>query len=223
MATQNISVPAQHFTGVASTCENNEPIRSSNWQRLLIDAVSKPGKISQAYTAFHSYSIGNALEALWQCTVRGIEAGPINTFVGWKQLGRHVRRGEKGIVILAPMVGKKRADAEEMDEDATTRLFGFRAAHVFDLSQTDGEPMPELTTITGDPKDYTERLERFVMDRNIALDYDAGIAPAKGLSSGGKITLLPDLPPAEHFAVLVHETAHELLHRSDRRTKTTKT
>jgi Zn-dependent peptidase ImmA (M78 family) len=43
------------------------------------------------------------------------------------------------------------------------------------------------------------------------------------MSSGGKITLLPDLPPAELFAVLAHETAHELLHRGDRRTQTTHT
>jgi hypothetical protein len=48
-------------------------------------------------------------------------------------------------------------------------------------------------------------------------------APAKGLSSGGKITLLPDLSAAERFATLVHETAHELLHRDDRRTQTTRT
>ena len=58
---------------------------------------------------------------------------------------------------------------------------------------------------------------------NIALEYDIGIAPAKGLSSGGKITILPGLPPAEHFATLVHEIAHELLHRGDRRNHTTRT
>ncbi len=58
---------------------------------------------------------------------------------------------------------------------------------------------------------------------SIALEYDPRIAPAKGLSSGGKITLLPDLAPAEHFAVLGHEVAHELLHRGDRRKETTHT
>ena len=59
---------------------------------------------------------------------------------------RHcVRKGEKGIVILAPMVGRKgRADDEDLAEDAQTRVFGFRAAHVFDISQTDGEPLPEF-------------------------------------------------------------------------------
>lgn len=57
--------------------------------------------------------------------------------------------------------------------------------------------------------------------QNIALEYDAAIAPAKGMSSGGKITLLPDLSPAETVATLAHEIGHELLHRGDRRSQTT--
>ena len=84
------------------------------------------------------------------------------------------------------------------------------------MTQTDGEPLPEFATIKGDPKDCAERLECFVASRGIALEYDSAIAPAKGLSSGGKITLLPDLSAADYFATLVHETAHELLHRGDR-------
>ena len=75
----------------------------------------------------------------------------------------------------------------------------------------------------GDPQGYTERLKRFVVGRQIALAYDAAIAPAKGMSSGGKITLVPDLASAEHFAVLAHEVAHELLHRDARRKDTTHT
>ena len=59
--------------------------------------------------------------------------------------------------------------------------------------------------------------------RGIELEYSERITPAKGLSSGGKIALLPDLSPAEHLAVLAHEVAHELLHRSERRAKTTPT
>jgi hypothetical protein len=106
---------------------------------------------------------------------------------------------------------------------AVTRVFGFRAAHVFDVTQTDGEPLPEFAAVTGDPRCYTERLKQFVAGRNIALEYDARISPARGMSSGGKITLLPELRPAEHFAVLAHEVAHELLHRGDRRQQTTHT
>jgi hypothetical protein len=77
--------------------------------------------------------------------------------------------------------------------------------------------------VKGDPQGYTERLKQFVDSQRIALEYDSKIAPARGMSSGGKITLLPDLAPAEHFAVLVQEVAHELLHRGDRRKETTHT
>ena len=125
-------------------------------------------------------------------------------------------------MILAPMMGRKKT-GDTLTEDNQTRLFGFRAAHVFDVGQTDGEPLPEFAVVKGDPQDYNKRLTRFVASQNIALEYDARIAPAKGMSSGGKITLLPDLCPAEHFATLIHETAHELLHRGDRRTQTTRT
>ena len=69
-------------------------------------------------------------------------------FHAWLKLRRYVRKGEKGIVILAPMVGRKKTD-DTLTEDAETRLFGFRAAHVFDVSQTDGDPLPEFATIKG--------------------------------------------------------------------------
>jgi antirestriction protein ArdC len=167
---------------------------------------------------FHKYSWGNCLLIYSQRP----EATHVAGFHAWLKLRRYVRKGEKGIVILAPMVGRKKSD-DRLTEDEQTRLFGFRAAHVFDVSQTEGEPLPEFATIKGEPKDYTDRLERFVASRSIALEYDSAITPAKGTSSGGKITLLPDLSAAEHFATLAHETAHELLHRGDRRSQTTRT
>jgi antirestriction protein ArdC len=165
---------------------------------------------------FHKYSWGNCLLIYGQRP----DATHVAGFQGWLKMRRYVRKGEKGIVILAPMVGRKKSD-DELTEDAQTRVFGFRAAHVFDVSQTDGEPLPDFATVNGDPQGYGDRLKQFVITQNIALEYDARITPAKGMSSGGKITLLPELSPAEHFAVLVHETAHELLHRGDRRKETT--
>ncbi len=167
---------------------------------------------------FHKYSWGNCLLIYCQRP----EATRVAGFHAWLKLSRFVRKGEKGIVILAPMVGRKRSD-DVLTEDEQTRPFGFRAAHVFDVSQTDGDPLPEFAAVKGDPQEHTGRLTRFVAGQNIALEYDAKIAPAKGMSSGGKITLLPDLSPAQHFAVLIHEVAHELLHRGDRRTQTTRT
>lgn len=75
----------------------------------------------------------------------------------------------------------------------------------------------------GDPQGYLTRLVQFVASQNIALEYDSAIAPARGMSSGGTITLLPDLSPAEHLATLAHECAHEMLHRGERRKETTHT
>jgi hypothetical protein len=63
---------------------------------------------------------------------------------------------------------------------------------------------------------------KFVESRGIALDYSETIAPAKGLSHGGKITLLCGMQPAEEFSTLAHEIGHEMLHRGERRTLTTK-
>jgi antirestriction protein ArdC len=167
---------------------------------------------------FHKYSWGNCLMIYSQRP----DATHVAGFHAWLRMRRCVRKGEKGIVILAPMVGRNKS-GDEISEDAQTRLFGFRAAHVFDVSQTDGDPLPEFATVYGDPRGYTERLTQFVCNQGIALEYDSKIAPARGMSSGGKITLLPDLTPAETFAVLVHEAAHELLHRGDRRKETTHT
>jgi len=169
---------------------------------------------------FRRYSWGNILLIYSQRP----EATHVGGYHFWLTLGRHVRKGEKGIVILAPMVGRKRdADDEQMEENEKTRVFGFKACHIWDVTQTDGTDLPQFATVTGDPQDYLKRLIEFVGGQNIALEYDARIAPAKGMSSGGKITLLPDLSPAEHLAVLAHEVAHEILHRGDRRTKTTHT
>ena len=69
---------------------------------------------------------------------------------------------------------------------------------------------------------YRERLVQFVASQGIELNYSEKIAPAKGLSHGGKITLLLGMLPAEEFSTLVHEVGHEMLHRGDRRTLTTK-
>ena len=82
--------------------------------------------------------------------------------------------------------------------------------------------MPENGSANGDPRGYRDRLTNFVASQGIALEYSEEIAPARGTSSGGKITLLPGQSPAEEFATLTHEVAHEMMHRDDRRSSTTK-
>ncbi len=197
---------------------------SENALTRLMDALEHgQSEVLKVYLAvmsrFHKYSWGNILLIYTQRP----DATHVAGFHSWLKLQRHVRKGEKGIVILAPMVGRKKPDASEVAEDERTQLFGFRAAHVFDVAQTEGEDLPEFARVTGDPQDTTDRLKSFVASKQITLEYDERIRPAHGMSSGGKITLLPDLSAAEEFSVLAHETAHELLHRGERRKEISKT
>jgi hypothetical protein len=148
-------------------------------------------------------------------------------FWTWKNLGRSVKAGQKGIRILAPIVGVRRKKDAEANKDITQQnervLLGFRNAYVFDVSQTDGVELSVLHEVTGDPGENIDRLAAFVKSKGIQLVYNANIAPALGMSYGGRIAILPGQSKAGTFATLVHETAHELLHRSERRTVTTKT
>ena len=79
-----------------------------------------------------------------------------------------------------------------------------------------------MTEVNGDVSGYRERLFKFVECQSVEISFSERIAPAKGLSHGGKITLLSGMRPAEEFSTLVHEIAHEMLHRGERRTMTTK-
>ena len=70
---------------------------------LLQSAVTEPGIISAAYSQFHTYSMGNQLLAWVQCLQREIPPGPIATFPRWKELGRHVKKGEKALMLCMPV------------------------------------------------------------------------------------------------------------------------
>jgi antirestriction protein ArdC len=145
----------------------------------------------------------------------------------WNQLGRRVKRGEKGIQILAPMIGvrrRKNADADEETANPNTPvLVGFRAVYVFDVTQTEGAELPSVLGVQGEVGEFRDRLVDFVNVQGIALEFNERIAPAMGVSYGGKIVLLPGQTKAEEFSTLVHELAHEMLHKADRRTVTTQT
>jgi N-terminal domain of anti-restriction factor ArdC len=179
-----------------------------------------------AMARFHSYSFGNILQIARQRPTATRVAG-IRT---WNEMGRFVRKGERGIQILAPMMGyrrKKSYDGEPEQESVTKPqpvLIGFRAVYVFDVVQTEGADLPEFEhSIAGEVGEHRDRLIDFLAQQNIALEFNEKIAPALGVSYGGKIALLPGQSKAEEFVSLVHETAHELLHKAERRTMTTQT
>jgi Phage integrase family/N-terminal domain of anti-restriction factor ArdC len=121
-------------------------------------------------------------------------------FNTWNKLGRFVKKGEKGILILAPIVRHKAQDEPEDSTAPASSIVGFRSAYVFDIAQTDGEDLPSIGTVQGDPSTYRERLFAFAQARGISVEYSPEIAPARGTSSGGCIRLLPGQMPAEEFS-----------------------
>ena len=109
---------------------------------LLESAVNDPGILSTAYRAFHDFSLGNMLLGYSQCLARGIQPGPMATFQRWHELGRHVRRGEKALVLCRPVTVKRAATSEDDADEAVFTRFVY-TPRWFVLSQTDGEPVPE--------------------------------------------------------------------------------
>lgn len=162
---------------------------------------------------FHAYSVRNILLILSQKP----DATRVAGFHTWRSLGRHVKKGEKGIAILAPMLLRRAGhdrEAGDGDEDPE-RILRFRVVHVFDVSQTEGEPLPEPARASGDPAGYLDRLETFVVESGITLEYANDLGRAEGLSRGGTIRIRQGLKPADRFSVLAHELAHEILHHGE--------
>lgn len=174
---------------------------------------------------FHQYSFGNCMLIARQRP----DATHVAGFHRWKQFSRHVKKDEKGILILAPIVRRKKAkdgEVDDADEEANEKpspaVCGFRGVYVFDVTQTEGAELPEFSRINGDPGDKLQKLEAVVQSHGIELVYEQHLGGADGRSEGGRIVLRAGLPPAEQFTVLAHELGHELLHRSERRKETTR-
>ena len=133
-----------------------------------------------AMSRFHNYSFGNVLEIARQMPTPPALPG----FWTWKKLGRSVKKGEKGIRILAPIVGVKRKKDEEAEKDITTQntraLVGFRTAYVFDVSQTNGVDLPEMREISGDPGENIDRLAAFLKSQGIQLVFTEKHCPRLG-------------------------------------------
>jgi antirestriction protein ArdC len=164
-------------------------------------------KYLAALARFHRYSLHNVMLIASQRP----DATRVAGFHTWKQLGRFVKKGAKGIVILAPVVVHKDSAQDQKDETNESMAIRFRAAYVFEMADTDGKSIPQLGNTEGAPSDRTERLKEFVASRGIQLEYSDTIYPARGQCAPGKIVILPGQAAAEEFATLVHEAAHALL------------
>ncbi len=193
--------------------ELNEALAAGKSDRLQ--------KYLDVMARFPRYSFNNCILVALQFP----EARIVQGFRAWKKLGRTVKKGEKGIGIIAPMIGRKKDDdGGKSDASNEKAVFGFKVVHVFDVSQTEGDELPEFAEAKGDPGDNIEAVESLIRSHGIELIYEVIPGGAEGLSKKGAIVVAPDLEPAAHLGVLVHELSHELMHQpSERRNETTKT
>lgn len=152
-----------------------------------------------AMSRFHNYSFGNVLEIARQMPTATRVAG----FWTWKNLGRSVKAGQKGIRILAPIVGVRRKKEEEAQKDITRQnervLLGFRNAYVFDVSQTDGVDLPEMREISGDPGENLERLAAFVRGRGIQFPITRTSLPRLASATADALRSYPDSRRPRNF------------------------
>jgi hypothetical protein len=181
----------------------NPQDQTTSFASLLQAAIREPGKIHEAYFAFHGYSIGNQLLALIQCAERGISPGPIASFNKWKERGRNVQKGQKALALWMPITVKRTIDQEssESEQVAFTRFILKR--NWFVLAQTLGQ-------------DYTpEALPNW--DRAAALQalgieeipFDHVDGNVWGFARGKQIAVSQLSPMPER--TLLHEIAHVVL------------
>jgi antirestriction protein ArdC len=174
-----------------------------NFSELLQQAVNEPGTISSAYSNFHNYSFGNMLLAYGQCLQRGIVPGPLATFPRWKELGRHVLKGEKALTLCQPVTVKRTTEHDDgtKDTDAYTR-FVYKP-HWFVLAQTEGPSLPEPVAPAWDK----DRALAALKVQPIAFDLLNGNVMGFARERSIAISPLNPLPLKTTF----HELAHILL------------
>jgi hypothetical protein len=183
-----------------------------------IDAVRKSETFLRwlnAMALFPTYSHNNQILIFMQRP----DARRVAGFKTWKRLGRHVKKGAKGIAILAPCVYRKKGEAENEDSTTVKKLFGFKVAWLFAEQDTDGAAIPELVySATEGGDELLSRLEWTTDELGIELEYkDIAEPGVQGYSCGGRIVVRATLSPTETAAVLVHELIHEDLHHGKNR------
>jgi antirestriction protein ArdC len=164
-----------------------------------------------ACAKFHHYSLFN----VWLIIMTKPNASAVAGFRKWQSLNRYVRKGEHGIPILAPLLAKKKDDATAQKE-----VVGFKVVYVFDVSQTEGEPLPRPPDWKSPEKnkELTERLIQYANSLGISVIEKELHGEVQGVSKGGEI----ELSINAGTATLIHEIAHELMHQTDGASYSTK-
>lgn len=182
------------------------------FRHLLEEAVTKPGTLMRAYSLFWNYSLGNQILALIQANRRGIPLGPIASFNRWKELGRHVKRGEKAIELCMPVTCKRTvkedtANDNQGETEITFKRFVFRR-NWFMLGQTDGA---EYTIPAIPAWDRARALASLDVQE---IPFEVLNGNCQGYAKGRQIAINPlaQMPAKTTF----HELAHiELGHTSE--------
>ena len=175
--------------------ETDQARKSEEMQKYL-DFVAK----------FHQYSPTNIMLIL----LSKPDATHVMGFNSWKRLNRFVKRGERGIPIFAPMIHKEDPD----DDNSPKLLLGFRVVYVFDVSQTDGKPVPSqpIWKSLQQNDELRKRLMDFASSKGIEVTYQEFHDETQGMSLGKKIVL----SPTAGVKTIIHELSHELLHQAER-------
>lgn len=181
---------------------------------------------------FHNYSFNNTLLIAMQRPDATLVAG----YNAWKnKFNRYVKKGEKGIQIIAPAPVKEREEREKIDKDTGLTVLNengepeievverviprFRVTTVFDYAQTDGEPLPtlEVNELTARVKDYTLLKEAIEQVSPVPIRFGEIEGSAKGYYShmDKEICVRADMGESQTIKTMIHEVAHAMLHDSD--------
>lgn len=166
--------------------------------------------------SFHRYSPNNTLWILAQRP----DATRVASYRTWQKIGRQVRRGETGIMVFHPKpfwvdaaTGERVSPPKTPGESATRqRRMSFGIGHVFDVSQTDGEPLPQLgrPAPASAPQELAEHLDGYCRDNRVAVetrDLPEGLG-GYYQRDGDRIVLAAGVSEGERVATLAHELAH---------------
>jgi len=172
-----------------------------DFAELLKAAVETPGIMLEAYRYFHNYSVGNQIAAIFQCSLRGLQIGPIASYNRWQELGRQVKKGSKAICLCMPVTckGRERKNEQgEIEQDTFTR-FTWRN-NWFVLCQTEGA---ELEPAELPNWDKSKALGALEIDE---IEFDMLDGNCQGFAKKRSIAISP-------IAALPHKTLfHELGH-----------
>ena len=177
---------------------------------------------------FHRYSVNNTMLIYMQKPEATLVAG----FNKWKnQFERHVKKGEHGITIIAPTPYKKKieemkrdpdthapildADGKAVMEEKEIEIPMFRPVKVFDVSQTDGKPLPELaSSLSGTVPHYEAFLEALRRSAPVPIEFEPMAANTDGYFSPDqqRIAIREGMSEVQSVSAAVHETAHSKLH-----------